>query len=128
MHPAINGARVAQVAEKLGYPPITLSDFVPVGTMRATAKGLATCQSEEFACMLHGVLDALEKDRKRAKDMECALMLFGAAHVCVDENNRIAGEPKTMLGFINANLKPLARLLQPAMMIRYPGVLREMGL
>jgi hypothetical protein len=127
MHPAINGARVAQVAEKMGNPPVTVGDFVAAGTMRATAKGLAMCQSEDFACMLHGALSQMADDHD-VSEMNCIIMVFAAAHVCVDNNNVVAGLDEHIHEFVNANKQPLARLVLPAMALRYPQLLRRMGL
>jgi len=128
MHHPINGARVAQVAAKIGYPPVTLADFKSAGYMRATAKGLAVVQSEEFACMLHALLHQLESEGKDADEVGSVLLTFAAMHICVDECNCVAGEPSTVAKFINANTQPLARLLQPALVICDPDALKEMGL
>jgi hypothetical protein len=129
MHAPINGVYVEQVAERMGYPPVVLDDFVSVGCLQATAHGLALCQSNDFACLVHHMLEQFEEADKGPEEIECTTLLYTAMSVCTEEGGfvEVDNEGTQMTAFMNENKKSLARLLLPAIAMRYPGVLEEMG-
>jgi hypothetical protein len=119
---------VAQVAEKLGFN-VTVGDFVSVGTLRPTEVGIARCMTDDFAKAIHVISEQqISKPVKEELDGLFALYIYTTGVVCADKKMRFAvRKPRDLTKFVTVNLKPLARLMQPAFASNFPALLKEMG-
>lgn len=123
----INGTTVAEVTKWVGNPPVTLDDFVVVGTMKPTAAGLLACQSDDYALSVHriseGAMAEYPDDPEEGFGM---ISVFTALRLCANSNGMVETNDDDLAPFVTRNHHLLARLSMPAWLINYPGAVEDM--
>jgi hypothetical protein len=120
-----SGSIVLQVAQQFGCDGVKASDFVAVGYLRATNAGIARCQTEDFARTIHTIA---EHKGKNTQDGHLLCSVYTAGVVCADKDGCFLAGDDDWHEFIDANMKPLSRLILPALATNYPGVIKHLGL
>jgi hypothetical protein len=124
----ISAGTLARVAAKLGWSLPTLDDFRPVGTLSATATGLASCRTIEFSRALlrmHKDFFLSEPEHERTERIREAMFLYVGIRLCMNDAERVVTDDDGIIAFVDLNEMFIARLCKVAFAANRPGAVTE---
>ena len=122
----INGTTVADMARWTNTAPVTLSEFVTVGTLRPTEAGLAFCLTDAYAKAVDKITEtSTEGVPFNPEDVANEIFVYTTLRICADSAGEVVAEEDHIYNFVRLNEHLLARLSLPAGLVNYPGVVRH---
>ena len=105
----ITAETMALLASRMDFPTPTLDHFKPAGIVRATAAGIAYCQTPEFAKELFQMRESAEAKGDGPEKIQEMVLVYAGLRVCTNDTGTVTVNDDDFVQFLRLNDKYIAR-------------------